>query len=86
MIRGSLPRVAPLDCHDRRSHAEGEPKMQKLIRNFLRDESGEDLMEYGLLAAFVASVALAVIIADPLGLRTAIINAFVRAVNALNQA
>jgi Flp pilus assembly pilin Flp len=60
--------------------------MQSLIRNFLQDESGEDLMEYGLLAAFVATIALAVIIADPLGLGTAIENTFLRAVAALNAA
>lgn len=38
------------------------------LKNFLKDERGEDLIEYGLLAAFVAAIALAVIIADPLGL------------------
>ena len=35
--------------------------MMKLIRNFVRDEQGEDLIEYGLLAAFVAAVAVAVL-------------------------
>ena len=30
--------------------------MMKLLRNFVRDENGEDLIEYGLLAAFVAAV------------------------------
>jgi Flp pilus assembly pilin Flp len=59
--------------------------MMTLMRNFIRDERGEDLIEYGLLAAFVAAVALAVIIADPLGLRSAIVSAFQRAVDALNQ-
>jgi Flp pilus assembly pilin Flp len=43
-------------------------------------------MEYGLLVAFVASIALAVIITDPLGLVTAITNAYTRAADALNQA
>lgn len=60
--------------------------MYRFLRNFLRDESGEDLMEYGLLAAFVATIALAVIIADPLGLGAAIQGAFTRAVNAINSA
>lgn len=60
--------------------------MFRFVRNFLHDETGEDLMEYGLLAAFVATIALAVVIADPLGLSGAIQGAFTRAVNALNQA
>ncbi len=58
--------------------------MMKLIRNFVRDEKGEDMIEYGLLAAFVAMVALAVLIADPAGLRGGIGSAFKKAVNALN--
>jgi len=56
------------------------------FKNFVSDERGEDLIEYGLLAAFVAAIALAVIIADPLGLKTAVIDAYQRAVDALNQA
>jgi Flp pilus assembly pilin Flp len=52
---------------------------------FVRDESGEDLIEYGLLAAFVAAVATAVIIADPLGLQGALKGAFQKAVDALNK-
>jgi len=32
-----------------------------LIRRFLQNESGQDLIEYGLLAAFVSIVALATI-------------------------
>ncbi|MGE5180017.1 MAG: Flp family type IVb pilin [Bacteroidota bacterium] len=55
-----------------------------MLKNFMRDERGEDLIEYGLLAAFVAAVATAVIIADPLGLRTAVQDAYQRAVDALN--
>ena len=58
--------------------------MMNLIRNFVRDEKGEDLIEYGLLAAFVAAVATLVIINDPLGLTTAVQNAYQRAVDALN--
>lgn len=60
--------------------------MMNLVRNFIREENGEDLIEYGLLAAFVASVALVVIIADPLGIRGALQAAFQRAVDALDQA
>ncbi|HET7224223.1 MAG TPA: Flp family type IVb pilin [Candidatus Eisenbacteria bacterium] len=58
--------------------------MMNLIRNFVRDEKGEDLIEYGLLAAFVAAVATAVIIGDPLGLTGAIEGAYQKAVDALN--
>ncbi|HET7497405.1 MAG TPA: Flp family type IVb pilin [Candidatus Omnitrophota bacterium] len=55
-----------------------------MLKNFIRDERGEDLIEYGLLAAFVAAIATAVIIADPLGLRTAVEGAYTAAVTALN--
>ena len=54
------------------------------FKNFIQDERGEDLIEYGLLAAFVAAIALAVIIADPIGLRTAVEGAYQDAVDALN--
>ncbi len=60
--------------------------MLQFAKAFVSDERGEDLMEYGLLAAFIAAIALAVIIADPLGLGTAIQNAYTRAVDALNAA
>ncbi len=58
--------------------------MLNLLARFTREESGEDLIEYGLLAAFVAAVATAVIIADPLGLTKAVTGAFQKAVTALN--
>ena len=60
--------------------------MNRHIVRFLHEEKGEDLIEDGLLAAFVATVATAVVIGDPLGLRTAIINAYTRCVTALNKA
>jgi Flp pilus assembly pilin Flp len=60
--------------------------MMNLIRNFVRDENGEDLIEYGLLAAFVAAVALVTIIADPLGIKGALKGAFQKASDALVQA
>jgi Flp pilus assembly pilin Flp len=56
--------------------------MLKLIRNFVRDEKGEDLIEYGLLAAFVAAVAVAVL--TNASLRDAITGAFDRVIAALN--
>jgi len=58
--------------------------MMNLVRNFVRDENGEDLIEYGLLAAFVAAVALVTIIADPLGIKGALVGAFQKAADALN--
>jgi Flp pilus assembly pilin Flp len=60
--------------------------MLNMIRSFVRDENGEDLIEYGLLSSFVASVALATIIADPLGIRGSIVGAFGKAVEALYMA
>jgi Flp pilus assembly pilin Flp len=60
--------------------------MLRFAKRFVGDGRGEDLMEYGLLVAFVASVALAAILTDPLGLGTAIMDAYQRAVDALNQA
>ncbi len=57
--------------------------MNHTLNRFLADERGEDLIEYGLLAAFVAAVATAVIISDPLGIKTALIGAFRKAATAL---
>ena len=54
--------------------------MMTLVQRFIRDERGEDLIEYGLLAAFVASVFLAVL-ASPL--KPAISDAFDRAITIL---
>jgi len=51
------------------------------IRDFGRDEQGEDLIEYGLLAAFVAGVALLVL--TNAGLRNAISEAFQKAISTL---
>ena len=58
--------------------------MQRWLCRFLREESGEDLIEYGLLAAFVAAVATATILADPVGFKGALISAFRKAMDALN--
>jgi Flp pilus assembly pilin Flp len=35
--------------------------MMRIVRSFIRDEKGEDLIEYGLLAAFISGVALLVL-------------------------
>src|SRR5258706_14568646 len=61
-------------------------RMLTALRRFIRDESGEDLIEYGLLAAFVASVAFAVLILDPLSLQEGVKNAYNRAKSALSNA
>jgi Flp pilus assembly pilin Flp len=58
--------------------------MSNLVVRFLREESGEDLIEYGLLCAFVAAVATAIIIAYPLGIRSSLINAYMKAKTALS--
>ena len=60
--------------------------MKQLFVRFVREEKGEDLIEYGLLAAFVATVATACLIGDPLGLQDAIVDAYTRCVTALNDA
>jgi len=60
--------------------------MLKLVQNFIRDEKGEDLIEYGLLAAFVATIAFAVIILDPLSIKGALTNAYKKAKSALDNA
>ena len=59
--------------------------MMNLIRNFVSDEKGEDLIEYGLLAAFVAAVALAAIINDPFGLKAGVVSAFSKAAYVVKQ-
>lgn len=51
------------------------------LRDFRRDEQGEDLIEYGLLAAFVAGVALLVL--TNAALRDAISTAFAKAISTL---
>jgi len=56
-----------------------------MIVRFLAEDRGEDLIEYGLLEAFVATVATATVIADPLGLTAAVVNAYKRCVDALNK-
>ncbi len=60
--------------------------MLRILTSFIRDERGEDLIEYGLLAAFVATIAFAVIILDPLGIKGALENAYKKAKSALDNA
>jgi len=56
--------------------------MMNSIRNFVRDEQGEDLIEYGLLAAFVAAVAVLVLTNGTL--RNALTGIFGRVASTLN--
>lgn len=58
----------------------------ELIRRFVREQSGEDLIEYGLLAAFIAAVALVTIVGDPFRLKLSIGAAFNRAVAVIAKA
>jgi Flp pilus assembly pilin Flp len=60
--------------------------MRATVLRLIHDERGEDLIEYGLLAAFVASVAFAVLILDPLSLQEGVKNAYQRAKSALQNA
>jgi len=60
--------------------------VKNLLSRFVRDDRGEDLIEYGLLAAFVAAVATAVIIADPLGIKGSLKAAYEKAKTALDNA
>jgi Flp pilus assembly pilin Flp len=60
--------------------------MPSHLQEFLRDESGEDLIEYGLLASFVAAVAMATIILDPLGIKPSLVAAYRKAATALYMA
>ena len=43
-----------------------------MLRRFLNDEQGTNIIEYALLGAFIAAVAVAVLVADPLGVSSAI--------------
>ncbi len=55
--------------------------MMNTIMSFIHDEKGEDLIEYGLLAAFVAGIALVVLTNQ--GIRDGLRAAFQRAETAL---
>lgn len=57
--------------------------MLNLVRRFVADERGEDLIEYGLLAAFVAALATALLFTGG-DLQKSITNAIGKAVTALN--
>ena len=56
----------------------------RLLPQLLRDERGEDLVEYGLLVAFAAAVVTVALINDATGLRATLVGAFTKARDALN--
>ena len=58
--------------------------MKLFLVRFVREDSGEDLIEYGLLAAFVAVMAIFVL-GSP-NLKSGISDAFGRAVSTLTNA
>jgi Flp pilus assembly pilin Flp len=58
--------------------------MMSQIRSLVRDDRGEDLIEYGLLAAFIGGVALALLRAtESATIRTALSDALRKAQSAL---
>ncbi len=60
--------------------------MRATIRQLLHEDGGEDLIEYALLAAFAASIALVAVTSDPLGIKPALVRAFRQAKDALTNA
>ena len=58
--------------------------MIRALKRLWSEESGEDLVEYGLLVAFAAAVVTAALIIDPVGWKPALITAFTKVRNALN--
>jgi pilus assembly protein Flp/PilA len=74
-----------LSCSTKHSISEGESEMKNFfqtIRNLHTDESGQDLIEYALVAALIALGATTAMS----GLSTAINGAFVAITNALKAA
>ena len=58
--------------------------MGRALKRLWTDESGEDLVEYGLLVAFAAAVVTAALILDPVGWKPALVAAFTKVRTALN--
>ena len=57
----------------------------KRVGEFLREERGEGLIEYGLLAAFVAAVGTACLVKDPVGFVKALRHVYKSTVKLLNK-
>ncbi len=60
--------------------------MMAMLTRLLREERGEDLIEYGLLAAFAATVVLTVLAVGPHSLKAAVVDGFKRCVDTLEKA
>jgi Flp pilus assembly pilin Flp len=65
---------------------EEEAPMPNVVRNVARAERGGDLIEYGLLVAFVVAVVMVTVIADPLGINGTVVSAFHTTADALRSA
>ena len=48
------------------------------VRSFLREDRGEDLIEYGLLLAFAAALVTVLLMNDSVSVKAALITAFDR--------
>jgi len=60
--------------------------MRLLLARFAREETGENLIEYGLLAAFVAALATAVVVSDPVKIEQSLKSVFKEVKKALDKA
>lgn len=58
--------------------------MTRLLKQLWNDDSGEDLVEYGLLVAFAAAIVTLALLNDPVGWRPALVNAFTKVKTALS--
>jgi len=57
--------------------------MSDVIARLIREETGEDLVEYGLLTAFAAAVVTGALMNGPVAFRPALIQAFTKVKAAL---
>jgi pilus assembly protein Flp/PilA len=53
----------PADRRDERAIYSGDGEMKKIVMQLVRDEQGQDLIEYGLLIGIITVGAIAAIIA-----------------------
>ena len=55
--------ATPVDRRDERATYSGDGEMKKIVMQLVRDEQGQDLIEYGLLIGIITVGAIAAIIA-----------------------
>ena len=84
--RMALGRLAPLGRLAGSPNPRTVSSMKRELKHFLRDESGEDLIEYGLLVAFVAALATLIVVSDPMHLSHALKKVFQDVGKALDKA